>query len=258
MILRISEARDTGENSRYAAYEHTKVLINNEPAAIEVNEKNIRPYSVPNVTSVIYTTNHLTSGMYIDKDDRRHFVLWSDIDKPTPEYFTGLREWFRDGGCGHVRAYLEQFDLSAFNPMAPPPRTAAWREMVSAETTGDAGELSTLLEVGWETKPDIISISSLVAKIKASDSRALGGDPEEFGEYNALYKALTESHRKRHIPKLLREAGYRKVENPNREDSRWKAGGKPVDLYANQDLEGTSKRLAAAIAFCEGSKEGKK
>jgi hypothetical protein len=127
--------------------------------------------------------------------------------------------------------------------------------MVSAETTGDEGELGILLEAAWpDGRPEVINIPMLLAKIAANDTKALGGGAETYDEYGGLYLALTEHRRRRHVPKLLRDAGYRKAENPHREDGRWKIEGKPADLYVSLKTEMVSERVAAATKFWRANK----
>ncbi len=80
VIVRVSEVRDLGEIDRYAFYEHCKPLLAAPPDALRVDEKNLREYYVANACGLIFTTNHLTDGLYLPADDRRHFVAWSEAD----------------------------------------------------------------------------------------------------------------------------------------------------------------------------------
>jgi hypothetical protein len=125
VILRVSEARDLGDADRYAFYDHSKTFTAAPPDVLRVDEKNLREYSVPNVTGVIITTNNKTDGIYLPNDDRRHFVAWSDKTKEDfPEgYWNKLWGWYRSGGIEDVAAYLGSLDISAFDAKAPPPKT---------------------------------------------------------------------------------------------------------------------------------------
>ena len=66
---------------------------------------------------------------------RRHYVAWSDLEKTdfAEEYWTTLWNWYAIGGIGHVAAYLATLDLSSFNPKAPPPKTAAFWDIVDSD-----------------------------------------------------------------------------------------------------------------------------
>lgn len=264
VILRINEARDLGESgavNRYSLYERMKEIIAAPPESFIINEKHKQPYKVPNITGVIYTTNYKTGGMYLPVDDRRHFVAASDIraaDWPD-DYFIKLNRWYeQEHGYEHVAAYLATLDLSDFNPKAPPPRTSGWREMVAAEVTADELELRALLDqLGtpgplpesdpeW---PDVISLDMLRDEIEHSGSVVVGGNTFGVGKFENLRDTLTNRKRLRFIPALLDSIGYRKIENPGRQDNRWKVGDKSVDLYGHFRLNTVAQRIAATRRF---------
>ena len=134
IILRISEARDLGDVSRYNFYEHLKSIIAAPPEVLRVDEKNLREYPAPNVTGVVLTTNYKTAGIYLPPDDRRHYVAWSECDRDEfdDDYWKNLYAWYDAGGRAHVAAYLRTVNLATFDPKAPPPKTAAWYAIVDA------------------------------------------------------------------------------------------------------------------------------
>ena len=134
VILRLNEARDLGDYDRYALYEHLKTLTAAPPDTLRVDEKNLREYSILNCVGLIITTNNRTDGIYLPADDRRHFVAWSPLSKDDfpSDYWQRLWRWYENGGFGHVAAYLSEFDLSGFDPKAPPPKTPAFWSIVDA------------------------------------------------------------------------------------------------------------------------------
>jgi hypothetical protein len=77
-------------------------------SACRVDEKNIREYSIPNVSGVIITTNHKTNGIFLPADDRRHYVAWSDLNRDSfeAEYWNTLWQWYDTGGDSHARSIL--------------------------------------------------------------------------------------------------------------------------------------------------------
>jgi hypothetical protein len=81
VVLRISEARDLGEFDRFKFFDHTKNFLASPPEVLRIDEKNLREYSVANCCGVVITTNHLSDGIYLPADDRRHYVAWSDRTK---------------------------------------------------------------------------------------------------------------------------------------------------------------------------------
>ena len=125
VILRVSEARDLGEFDRFAFYDHMKSITAAPPDVLRIDEKNRQEYAIPNVCGVIITTNHKSDGIYLPADDRRHFVAWSDLDKSAFDaaYWTELWQWYERGGFDVVAHYLQNLDLTGFNPKAPPPQT---------------------------------------------------------------------------------------------------------------------------------------
>jgi hypothetical protein len=159
VILRISEARDLGEVDLYALYEATKTLIASPPDVLKCNEKHIRHHTIVNVTGVVYTRNYRTTGLYLPADDRRHYVAWSEKVKEDfgKEYWGKLWDWYENGGLSNVVAYLRSFDLSSFNPKAPPPLTNAWHAIVDANCAPEEAELVDALEVMGD--PDALIFS---------------------------------------------------------------------------------------------------
>jgi hypothetical protein len=91
VIMRVSEARDLGDFDRFSFYDHMKSYTTAPPDVLRCDEKYIREHYVLNVTGVIITTNHLTDGIFLPADDRRHYVPWSDLAKRTSPKITGTR-----------------------------------------------------------------------------------------------------------------------------------------------------------------------
>jgi hypothetical protein len=149
VILRVSEARDLGDVDRFKFYDHLKAYTAAPPDVLRVDEKHLREHSVLNVCGVIITTNHKTDGIYLPADDRRHFVAWSDLAKEdfTPAYWDDLWGWYAAGGNCHVAAYLAGLDLSAFNAKAPPPKTAAFWEIVDANRALEDAEIADTIDL---------------------------------------------------------------------------------------------------------------
>ena len=91
-----------------------KIYLASPPDVLRCNEKNIRRSYLPNICSVIITTNHKTDGIYLPADDRRHYVAWSNSKKEDflPEYWSSLYCWYENGGYRNVAAYLTQVDIA--------------------------------------------------------------------------------------------------------------------------------------------------
>jgi bifunctional DNA primase/polymerase-like protein/primase-like protein len=78
VILRVNEAKDMGEVSRFELYDAMLTLLAAPPDVLECNEKWIKQHYVLNCVGVVITSNHLTDGIYLPPDDRRHYVAWSE------------------------------------------------------------------------------------------------------------------------------------------------------------------------------------
>jgi hypothetical protein len=149
VILRVSEARDLWDVDRFKFYDHLKVYAAAPPDVLRVDEKNLREHSVFNVSGVIITSSYKTDGIYLPADDRRHFVAWSELVKDdfSPSYWNGLWGWYGKGGINDVVAYPATLDISEFDPKAPPPKTAAFWQIVDANRAPEDAELSDALDL---------------------------------------------------------------------------------------------------------------
>jgi len=229
VILRISEARDLGEMSRYEFYERTKVYGAAPPDVLMIDEKNLKKYAVPNVCNMVITTNYKTNGIYLPADDRRHFVAWCDLTKETFEegYWPELWGWYEAGGTEHVAAYLAGLDLSDFNPKAPPPLTAAFHDIVAANMAPEDAEMADVLDrLG---NPDAVTVKQL------EDAVGFGG----FSNW------LRETKNRRVLPFRFEQCGYSRVTNPSSKQGLWVVQGARQIIYAKAELS-VRDRFAAA------------
>jgi hypothetical protein len=231
VILRVSEARDLGEVDRFSFYDHTKIYTAAPPDVLRVNEKHLREYYVFNCLGFLVTTNHKTDGIYLPADDRRHYVAWSQRTKDefTPDYWNRLWSWYAAGGFGHVAAYLAELDLdlTGFDPKAPPPKTAAYWDIVAAGNAPEDAELADVLEALGD--PDAVTVGQLV-------ERSVG---TEAGEW------LMDRKNRRAIPHRMERCGYSQVRNPDAGDGRWVMRGKKQVAYAKARLS-VHDQIAAA------------
>jgi hypothetical protein len=235
VILRVSEARDLGDVDRYSFYDHMKVYTAAPPDVLRCDEKNIREHAVMNVCGVVITSNHKQDGIYLPADDRRHYVAWSDVDRSQfdDEYWPGLYRWFAHEGNRHVAAYLAELDLSGFDPKAPPPKTAAFWDIVDANRAPEDAELADLLDMLGN--PAAVTVGRLMDMAEGS-----------FGEW------IRDRRNRRAIPHRLETAGYVAVRNPSdTRDGQWRVGGKRQTIYAKSTLSGRD-RFAAAATLAGG------
>jgi hypothetical protein len=231
VILRVSEARDLGDVDRYGFYDHMKTYTAAPPDVLRCDEKFLREHSVFNVTGVIITTNHKTDGIYLPEDDRRHYVAWSETTRSSfpSAYWADLWRWYENGGIGHVAAYLNEYDLSDFDAKAPPDKTPAFWDIVSANAAPENAEMSDALELlGY---PAAVTVDSLAY---AAQDAAPG-----------LCEWLRNRGNRRQIPHRLEECGYVPVRNPANQDGIWRVSGKRTMVYAKKDLAADDRLCAA-------------
>ena len=225
VILRVNG--DLGDVSPHAFYDITRPFIAAPPDTLVVEEKRLPQETIPNVTSVIITTNRKES-MYLPPDDRRYFVAWADCKREDfpADYFKGLWGWYsRDGnaGNGYVAGFLRQCDLSDFDPKAPPPRTPAFWEIVNATRPAGDAELRTVLEA---LAAPAITIAMLAAA----------------GLVGAKDRATCNA-----IPARLKAVGYAPVRSQAK-DGLWLIGGRRQAAYARAELSAED-QLAAVSAI---------
>jgi hypothetical protein len=229
VILRVSEARDLGDVDRFAFYDHMKTYTAAPPDVLRVDEKHLREYAVFNVCGVIITSNHKADGIYLPADDRRHFVAWSDLDRDSFEegYWQRIYGWYEAGGNADVADYLNQLDLSGFDPKAPPAKTEAFWTITNANRAPEDAELADALDkLG---NPSALTIRQIVSCASDDGFRAF----------------LEDRRNSRRIPHRLEECGYEQARNRAAKDGLWKFQKGRVAIYARKDLSIRDRLIAA-------------
>ena len=232
VVLRISEAKDMGEFDRFKFYAHMKAYMAAPPDVLRCDEKNLREHDVFNVCGAILTTNHKVDGIYLPADDRRHYVAWSEKTKAdfNEAYWNKLWRWYEREGFGQVAAYLAEFDLSDFNPKAPPPKKAAFWAIVDANRAPEDAELADTLDALGK---DAVTLAMLLTKAES-----------EIGEW------LRDRKNRRAVPHRLEQCGYVPVRNDAREDGLFIVNGRRQVIYAPSQLP-IRDRISAARALAK-------
>ena len=210
-----------------------KAYIASPPDTLRVDEKHLREYSILNVCGVIITTNHKTDGIYLPAEDRRHFVAWSDLVKEqfANGYWPNIYSYYENGGTEAVAAYLQQLDISEFDPKAPPPKTVAFWAIVDASRPGEEGELADVLDA--MQRPAAFTLRAL-------QDQADGG----------LAEWLADRKNRRVIPHRLEKCGYEPVRNPDASDGLWVIQKKRQTVYAKAS-KALPERIGFARAMCK-------
>lgn len=229
-VLRISEARDLGEINRFQFYDHMKAYISAPPDVLRVDEKYLREHSIINCTGIIITTNHKADGIFLPADDRRHYVAWSALTKDdfVASYWSDLWVYYANGGIRHVAAFLAELDLSDFDSKAPPPKTAAFWDIVDAGRAPEEGELADVLEL--LDNPQAVTLASIIKTA-----------PEDFADW------LKDRRNRRTIPHRLERCGYTPIRNDAAKDGLWKIRGTRQAVYARSELSVRDRHRAAHL-----------
>jgi len=140
-LLVINELDYGDHNARRSISEKLKPYLAAPPTEIRVNEKNQRPYSIPNVVQVVAYSNHRIPG-HFDPGERRWYAVWCEQQIPEdPEhpYAKAWASWFRDywlwldqGGAAAVFNHLLERDVSRFSPGERPPQTEWYHSIVDS------------------------------------------------------------------------------------------------------------------------------
>ena len=243
VVLRISEARDLGDVNRYQFYEKLKLYTVAPPPVLVIEEKYIPAYPIANVVGIVITTNH-KDGLYLPEDDRRCHVSWSDAKVEDEDYFARYWSWLNTGGDGHVAAFLRDYDISRFNPTAPPPKTEAFWEMVETGVPTEAHEIANVIEVGMKS-PDALNV------VQFKNAIPLESDLRVWAQKNDKL-----------LPRRIAEAGYVLVRNPNDGRGRWKIGDSRTPVYVKSSLtrgeqvKAAKKFIHKAAKMAKNQKEG--
>lgn len=240
----MSEARDLGEVNRFDFYEQMKVLTASPPEVLRVDEKHMREYDIFNVCGVIITTNYKTNGIYLPIDDRRHFVAWSQAKKEdfSEQYWNEIWGWYETGGFAHVAVYLRTLDISDFNPKAPPPKTAAFWDIINTNHAPEEAELADVIDslskpCGTDANGDpILEPPHAITIEMLKEAAGLGTETHDW---------ISDRKNRRIIPHRLERCGYEPVRNEAAKDGLWKIKGKRQAVYAHCSLS-TRERIVAA------------
>jgi hypothetical protein len=240
VIVRLNEARDMGESGRvdrFGLYDHCKILLAAPPDVLRINEKYLREYYIFNCLGMVITTNH-RDALYLPSEDRRHYVSWSNIqpEQFSARYWNEFWYWYQAGGFGHVAVYLHEYDLSGFDPKAPPAKTDAFGAMVDVNRGSEEAELADAIDD--LSNPDALTILQLVAVAPGLDW-------------------LTDHKARAAMSHRLARCGYVRHRNPDAEDGLWKINKRRQTIYVKAALQGAAQAAAAANLLANASAAAK-
>lgn len=216
-LVRISEAANLHEMSKWAFNESTKVLIAGNPDTVTINPKYGQKFSVRMFCGVIITTNHLASGIYIPPDDRRYDVIEAATmaemgiqdELVRRQYFSDLWDWFLEGGGSHIAAFLHERDIKGFSASNGQRKTDAHKTVVAGGATGDHWLTDILDSIGH---PELVRADWILTKAIAAGEKDI--------------------EVKRKLINSISRLDYSIYKNPEAKDGRWKIGGKLHMVFA--------------------------
>lgn len=155
-LLVLQEADVAGGQSAKMISQRLKTVIAAPPDELSVNRKGIEAYSIPNLVSVMITTNE-DNPTAVFRGDGRYYMLWTDIDtiggdgnmkSEWAEWFEYLWGWLRQGGYMHVIDWLLKVDVSGFRAKQPPPMTEFKQSVIGYNADGLTGALMEMMREG--------------------------------------------------------------------------------------------------------------
>jgi hypothetical protein len=160
-------------------------------------------------------------------DDRRHFVAWSTVEPSALSPDDWAKYWARlnAGGAEAIADHLRRFDLSGFNPKAPPPHTQAFHEMANAMRSEEESEMDDIIES--LDHPKALVIADLIARAHTL---------RPIHNYDNFVAFLQERKNARLVALRLENCGYRRLANPDERTGRWRVGGQRTGVYVRHEL----------------------
>jgi putative DNA primase/helicase len=95
---------------------------------IRINPKNVTAYDERNHVNLVFLSNEIQPTV-LEKDDRRHLVIWTPPKLPQ-EIYTEVKDELCAGGAAALHHYLLNLDLGDFNEYTQPPMTRAKEELI--------------------------------------------------------------------------------------------------------------------------------
>lgn len=137
-MLQVNEILLADHKDKSMVNEKLKLMLASPPNWLRINEKNLRPYNIPNVVQLTGCTNHRYC-LAPEPGERRIAAFWCRAQAPeteeakrdTARWFSAYHEWVAKGGAERIAWFLQERDLSHFNPAARPPTTAWLDDMIS-------------------------------------------------------------------------------------------------------------------------------
>ena len=95
---------------------------------IRINPKNVTPYDERNHVNLVFLSNE-TQPLVLERDDRRHTVIWTPPELPL-EIYKEVTEEIHSGGIEALHHHLLGLNLENFTQHTKPPMTKSKAELI--------------------------------------------------------------------------------------------------------------------------------
>ena len=144
------------------AYNRLKDLITGSEASVNEKFQPVRMW--PNVATLVILTN-IRTPMIIEEQDRRIFCINSPAEPRAKEYYTAFADWWA-ANLSIIRGYLDEIDLSGFNPFAAPPMTEAKLALIAGGRTDLVQELALAIEErSGSFRRDVVTLEQVALEL---------------------------------------------------------------------------------------------
>ena len=205
-----------------AAYDTLKSTITDPH--IDVNRKNIEPYTIENFVHIVACSNSL-QALHLDAEDRRWLVPRVTEKKRSRAYWHDFYQWLNGGGLSIIAWWAGEF-LEKHQPVAtgdPAPKSTLKQDIIN-ESRSEGAQFAYDLGLLVAERKDKVVLCVNEVRAWVAGRRQLGLDDRR------LEKPLT-------LRKALRHAGLRVPERrPDDDRARRftiKAGDTPSHVVAN-------------------------
>lgn len=121
-ILIINELKEPDAATRRQLANQLKPIIAAPPEMLPINRKGLHPYMMANRLFVLAFSNDPVP-ISLASQDRRWFCIWSTAPRMESQKASAIWNWYRKGGFAAIARWLNDRDISKFNPAAPPMMT---------------------------------------------------------------------------------------------------------------------------------------
>ena len=241
LFLLLNELDSVKAEDRYGLYDRSKIYLASPPDVLPYNVKRATLQAIMNVLLLIATSNHLDTPLRMAGDDRRWYVMWTDVKRTdfAPDFHRKFHEWLDAGGSEAVMQYLLTLDVSDYDPNALPPMTDAKASVQASSADMMVGRMADLLDAMG--RPLALSVGQLE---HGSNTHRIGfdnGETFKATRYRRVYFGW------------LRENDYVPISNPARADGYFIVNGRRQQYFAStKDHDMALSYIEVAIALGGG------